>query len=228
MSTNVKYTKAKPLVAYKGFNTDNGGYTDGALNSGTDPIRNGLFCRGYEFEVGKTYKHKGSVSTCNGGFHACVRPHHVQEHYDYIDGNLAFALVHQWGKMDTDDDKHASEYIKVIKLFTEKEWIKLHEESMLVGTTNTTALVVDTENYAEGDKVVNEVVGAFIIGEEDDIRDVESTVPATLIGYFNSFKGPKGTVFVSKDAAIVAKVDGKKIKPNTKYRPSSGKWKVVK
>jgi len=50
------------VKAYKAFNQD-------------------MTCRGFQYEVGKTYKHEGDASLCNTGFHACLHPLAVLNYY---------------------------------------------------------------------------------------------------------------------------------------------------
>jgi hypothetical protein len=82
------------VVSYKGFDKD-------------------MRCRDFQYEVGKTYTHEGSVSACNSGFHACEYPLHVLRYYK--SGTSRFAIVEQSGEFsrDGDDTKIASSMITV-------------------------------------------------------------------------------------------------------------------
>ena len=72
--------KTNGIAAYKGFDQD-------------------LKCHDFQFEIGKTYKHKGEVSVCNSGFHACENPLAVLEHYP---PTSRFAIVKWAGKISKD------------------------------------------------------------------------------------------------------------------------------
>jgi len=91
--TAKKTKEVASVVAYKGFDKN-------------------FQCRGYQYEVGKEYVHKGHVSPCSGGFHACESPLAVLSYYGVNSGNR-FALVEVAGKVEREQDKLASERITI-------------------------------------------------------------------------------------------------------------------
>ncbi len=84
----------KEIIAYKGFNQD-------------------WTCRGYQYEMGKTYEHKGDVKACESGFHSCEYPLDVFGYYAPCESK--FAVVKASGKIskDGDDSKIASAKITI-------------------------------------------------------------------------------------------------------------------
>ena len=71
-------------IAYKAFNAD-------------------FTCRGFQYEVGKTYTHDGTLSMCRAGFHACENPLDVLNYYNLCDSR--FALVELSGEIITHDEE---------------------------------------------------------------------------------------------------------------------------
>ena len=71
------------IIAFKGFDKE-------------------LTCRGYQFAIGETFTHKGTVKACKSGFHSCEYPLDVLHYYDPV--NSRFAVVKASGKLSRHDD----------------------------------------------------------------------------------------------------------------------------
>ena len=71
------------IIAYKGFNQD-------------------WTCRGHQFEINKTYKHKGEVKACESGYHSCENPFDVWNYYP--PSTSLYALVECDGEISKDSN----------------------------------------------------------------------------------------------------------------------------
>ena len=78
-------------------------------------------CRGFQFEVGKTYTANGKIKACRNGFHAIHDDAHPLSVLKYYGPTSRFAIVEIDGKTDRDGDKIAAE------IMTVKKEISLHD-----------------------------------------------------------------------------------------------------
>ncbi|WP_447315891.1 hypothetical protein ACNHI6_06675 [Klebsiella michiganensis] len=83
------------ITTYKGFKQD-------------------LTCRGFQFELGKTFEHKGKVEACSSGFHSCEYPLDCFSYYPPAESRYAEAVADgQISKEDGGDSKIASATITI-------------------------------------------------------------------------------------------------------------------
>ena len=70
-------------------------------------------CRGFQYEVGKTYTHDGDVEICESGFHVCLHPLDVLRYYPAAGSK--FAVVNIEGATDErgEDTKVAGSKITI-------------------------------------------------------------------------------------------------------------------
>ena len=110
MAKAQKQDQEAKIVGYKGFDKD-------------------LCCRGFQFEIGKTYKVEGKITACENGFHACTNPFDVWSYYEIMDSNAKlnrFAIVEQSGDIGrhADDSKVASAEITIKAELKLPEFVK--------------------------------------------------------------------------------------------------------
>ncbi|EIE7320901.1 hypothetical protein LDR40_000577 [Salmonella enterica] len=96
----------KEIVTFKGFNKD-------------------LKCRGFQFEIGKTFHHEGKVEACGSGFHACECPFDVFSYYPPAESRYAETI--SFGITDSEeggDTKIASSSITIKDELTLPQFIQ--------------------------------------------------------------------------------------------------------
>ena len=100
--------KKNAIKAYKAFNSD-------------------LTCKGFQYEVGKEYHHKGKLELCESGFHACERLVDCFSFYPFREAETRVAEVLVWGKVEYEDVgvKLCASNIKVVRELTWSEVLSL-------------------------------------------------------------------------------------------------------
>ena len=108
----------KSVKSYKAFNPD-------------------MTCRDFQFKLGETYTHEGSVEACYSGFHACLNPIDVFLYYPLTTSK--FCVVESSGKISTHkrDSKISAEIIKIEKELTLTEYIKECADYIIENSNNT-------------------------------------------------------------------------------------------
>ena len=81
--------------------------------SGFKGFDKNMQCRGFQFEIGKTFKHKGKVQACEGGFHACEYTLDVFSYYSPASSRFATTEQHGDISRGSDDSKIASRSIHI-------------------------------------------------------------------------------------------------------------------
>ena len=101
--------KGKEVIAYKGMNSD-------------------MTCRGFKYEIGKTYK-TDKAELCNCGFHACLNLLDVFGYYSRKTKSRYFKvkLSGEVAKCDMSDTKVAATEITILEEINIKEVIKTTE-----------------------------------------------------------------------------------------------------
>ena len=103
-----KVLKKNAIKAYKAFNSD-------------------LTCIGFQYEVGKEYHHKGKITVCWAGFHACESLADCFRFYPFSETKTRVAEVLVWGKVEYEDVgvKLCASNIKVVRELVWSEVLSL-------------------------------------------------------------------------------------------------------
>lgn len=82
------------VKGFKGFNED-------------------LTCRGFQYEIGKTYKHNGEVELCRSGFHFCRKLKDVHQFYNLKTSRIC--EIEADGKIDDDGVKSVCSRMRIVR-----------------------------------------------------------------------------------------------------------------
>jgi hypothetical protein len=125
--------KSKKVIGYKGFNK-------------------GLTCRGFGYQVGKSYKHNGEIELCQRGFHFCENPLDILNYYDLVDSDgmlTEFARVEATGKVKSRDDKSVTDKLTIKARITIPTFVKASFDFMWAkNNENMDGLITDEGHYS--------------------------------------------------------------------------------
>ena len=88
------------VKGFKGFNQD-------------------LTCRGFQYEIGKTYEYNGEIELCSSGFHFCRKLQDVHQFYDLKTSRIC--EIEADGKIDNDGIKSVCARIRIIRELSREE-----------------------------------------------------------------------------------------------------------
>ena len=81
-------------------------------------------CNGFQYEVGKTYKHEGNIEVCKEGFHFCQKVSNCFNYYAF-DSRNKVAEVKAVGIVKTSGDKSVTDIIEIVREITWNEVLTL-------------------------------------------------------------------------------------------------------
>jgi hypothetical protein len=95
----------------------------GGVMKGYKCFEKDMTCIGFQYEVGKSFKHEGEIELCGAGFHFCRKPADVFNYYSFDVDNIV-CEVEASGKIEHGDDKSVCSEIKILKKLS---WHKVLE-----------------------------------------------------------------------------------------------------
>ena len=116
-------------------------------------------CRGFQYEVGKTYEENITPKTCSRGFHFCERASDCFNYYSFSSRNKVAEIV-ALGDIDTDGVKSCTNKIQITREIPWDELLKIVNEGK-----NCTGLC-NTGNYNTGNyNIGNHNTGNYNTGD---------------------------------------------------------------
>ena len=94
-------------------------------------------CRGFQYEVGKTFKHDGNIEMCGAGFHFCQKASDCFDYYRF-DSRNKVAEIEAIGLVETSGNKSVTDEIKIVREIPWQELLTIvNEGNDCTGLCNT-------------------------------------------------------------------------------------------
>lgn len=118
-------------------------------------------CRGFQYEVGKTFKHDGNIEMCGAGFHFCQKASDCFDYYKF-DSQNKVAEIEAIGRVETSGNKSVTDEIKIVREIPWQELLTIVNEGNdctgLCNTGNCNTLIF---KWSEVDIPVSEILKIF-------------------------------------------------------------------
>ena len=191
------------MIGYKGFDSK-------------------MQCRGFQYKVGETYKHGDTLSLCNSGFHFCENPLDVLRYYGPATSKYAEVEADGVSDQKDKDSKRVSSQLTIKADLSLSALIGLGVKFCLSNTTDKApgnSSPAATSGYSSHAATSGKESIAASIGRE---AQAKASLGSWIV--LAEYKPDSCEVLTVK----TAKVDGKKIKADTFYKLSKGKFVQVK
>jgi len=109
---------------------------------------NDLKCRGFQYEIGKSYKQDGDIQVCENGFHFCENPLDVLSYYDLTTSRFAVVSGSSNSSKCDDDSKIATAEITIKAELKLPDFIKKSVDYLLSACGKETAASGDCSQLA--------------------------------------------------------------------------------
>ena len=203
----------------------------------------GLICNGFQYELGKEYKHEGDFKLCNNGFHFCENPLDVLNYYPLVGSE--FTEVEALGAIDKQkdgDSKIATNHIKIgakidlsafIKASIDFIWEKASKKSIFKKSNATSGEYAHSATSGNRANSATSGYGAHSATSGDDAIACsvgrKAKAKATIGCWIVLAEWKEGELFTdAKPINIKAvKVDGKKILADTWYKLVAGELVIT-
>ena len=181
---------------------------------------NELKCRGFKFEVGKTYTAEGKIKVCSNGFHAIrndVNPLSVFEYYNPVSNGKPsrYCVVECSGEIDYDDIKLCSSIITIVEEITlnklhelSQSWVESHSNEVQRGGNGSSLRGGNGSSLRGGDgSSLSGGYGSSLIG--GNWSSLRGGYGSSLSGgYGSSLRGGYGSSLRGGDGSSLSGGDG--------------------